>query len=342
MRANSSAPSAVIFGVSGLALSDAELKFFQRVKPWGYILFGRNIESASQLRSLTASLRALSARANVPIFIDQEGGRVQRIKPPLAPIYPSGREIGALYKANRKKGLRAAWLMSRLHAFDLNAYGINADCLPVLDVPVAGANDVIGNRAYSYDPNAVADIGSSAAQGLIDGGIAPIMKHIPGHGRGAADSHLSLPIVTTSHAELAAADFVPFKALNTLPMAMSAHITYTALDANHCATLSKTVISKVIRKEIGFRGLLMSDDASMHALSGDFTSRAGAILAAGCDIVLHCNGDMDEMAAIAKAIEPLRGQSLIRAKRAVKGIGKMKEANEAALRAEFEGLLAAA
>jgi beta-N-acetylhexosaminidase len=336
------APAAVIFGVAGTSLSNAESAFFQRVQPWGYILFGRNIESAAQVRSLTASLRTLSGRPRVPIFIDQEGGRVQRIKPPLAPVYPSGRLIGALHARSRNMGLRAAWLMSRLHAFDLAALGINADCLPVLDVPVAGAHDVIGDRAYSTRAQSVADIGLAAAQGLLDGGIAPVMKHIPGHGRGASDSHLALPVVTASLAELADSDFVPFKALKSLPMAMTAHITYTALDPENCATLSGRVISRVIRKEIGFKGLLMSDDASMKALSGDFTSRAGAILAAGCDIVLHCNGDMDEMAAISAAVPRLQGRSLMRAKRAAKGLGKAGHADESALRAEFDALLAAA
>lgn len=330
--------SAVIFGFLGLALSADEIEFFKRVQPWGYILFARNIESAAQIRALTASLRAISGRKNVPIFIDQEGGRVQRIKPPLAPAYPTGRQIGELFKMNPGKGLRAAWLMSRLHAFDLKAYGINADCLPVLDVPVEGAHDVIGDRAYSHDPIEVAEIGAAAAAGLVAGGMLPVIKHIPGHGRGAADSHLDLPIVDTSHEELSQTDFVPFKVLADLPLAMTAHITYSKIDPKAPATLSKKIIKKVIRKEIGFDGLLMSDDVSMKALSGDFASRTDAILRAGCDIVLHCNGDMAEMVAIATTAGALKGKSLKRAKSALKWLEKGKEANEGALRDEFSAL----
>ena len=332
------APSAAIFGFLGHQLSAEENEFFNRVQPWGYILFARNIDNAAQLRALTASLRVLSGRKNLPIFIDQEGGRVQRIKPPLAPAYPTARQLGEIYTVNKTQGLRAAWLMSRLHAFDLAAYGINADCLPVLDVPVEGAHDVIGNRAYSHNPHEVAEIGMAAAEGLVAGGVLPVIKHIPGHGRGAADSHLDLPVVSTSHDELSQTDFVPFKALSDMPLAMTAHITYTALDDKAPATLSKRVIKQIIRKEIGFDGLLMSDDVSMKALSGDFASRTGAILRAGCDIVLHCNGDMAEMAAVAAEISPLKGKSLKRAKRALKWLGKGKEADESALRQEFAAI----
>jgi beta-N-acetylhexosaminidase len=336
------APLAAIFGLSGLTLTAQEMAFFKRVQPWAYILFSRNIADAAQLRSLTDSLRALSGRKKLPIFIDQEGGRVQRLRPPLTPLYPSGRMIGALHSANRQAGLRAAWLMSRLHAFDLMAYGINADCLPVLDVPVAGAHDVIGDRAYSHDPAVVAEIGMAAAQGLLAGGVLPVIKHIPGHGRGAADSHHDLPVVDTPHAELSTTDFVPFKALSAMPLAMTAHITYSALDPDHCATLSSKVISKVIRQEIGFGGLLMSDDASMKALSGDFTGRSAAIIRAGCDVVLHCNGDMAEMEAVAAALSPLRGRALKRANAAERLIGRAGHEHESALRAEFAGHFAAA
>jgi beta-N-acetylhexosaminidase len=333
---------AAIFGLSGAALTQDEVAFFRRVNPWGYILFARNITDAAQLRALTDSLRVLSGRRNVPIFIDQEGGRVQRIRPPLAPLYPTGRDIGALHARSRNMGLRAAWLMSRLHAFDLAAYGINADCLPVLDVPVQGAHDVIGDRAYALDAKAVAEIGMASAQGLLDGGIMPVIKHIPGHGRGASDSHLDLPVVDTPHAVLAAADFIPFMALAAMPAAMTAHITYTALDPTQCATMSRRVVSKIIRKEIGFGGLLMSDDVSMKALSGDFAARADGIIRAGCDIVLHCNGDMAEMSALADAIPVLKGRSSQRAKRALRVIGKVKVEHESALRAEFAEILSTA
>jgi beta-N-acetylhexosaminidase len=210
----------------------------------------------------------------------------------------------------------------------------------VLDVPIEGAHDVIGDRAYSHDAEAVAAIGRAAAQGLIDGGILPVIKHIPGHGRGAADSHLSLPIVDTPHEVLSRTDFVPFKALNDIGMAMTAHITYTALDHANPATLSKKVISQVIRREIGFKGLLMSDDVSMKALSGDFAERSAAIIRAGCDIVLHCNGDMGEMEAVAQAVPPLSGRSLARARKAVAPLGKVKAEHESRLRAEFQELFA--
>jgi beta-N-acetylhexosaminidase len=336
------APLAAIFGMSGTILTQEEAAFFKKVQPWGYILFARNVESAGQLRSLTDSLRLVAGRKKLPIFIDQEGGRVQRLRPPLAPHYPTGRAIGELYSASKTKGLRAAWLMSRLHAFDLQAYGINADCLPVLDVPVEGAHDVIGDRAYHTNPHSVAELGQAAAQGLLDGGVLPVIKHIPGHGRGAADSHLALPVVDTPHDELSATDFVPFKALNKTGMAMTAHVTYSSLDPKQPATLSKKVIAKIIRKEIGFKGLLMSDDVSMKALSGDFASRARAILNAGCDTVLHCNGDMDEMRALAEVIGPLEGKSLKRAERALRPLGKVKDDHESALRAEFAELFPAA
>jgi beta-N-acetylhexosaminidase len=332
------APSAAIFGFLGHKLSAEEINFFKQVQPWGYILFARNIDNAAQIRALTASLRELSGRKNVPIFIDQEGGRVQRIKAPLAPLYPTGRQIGEFYRKSNNMGLRAAWLMSRLHAFDLAAYGINADCLPVLDVPVAGAHDVIGDRAYSHSPTEVAQIGMAAAEGLVAGGVMPVIKHIPGHGRGAADSHLDLPVVSTSHEELSKTDFVPFKALAHMPLAMTAHITYSDLDPKAPATLSKRVVKQIIRNEIGFDGLLMSDDVSMKALSGDFASRTGAIFRAGCDIVLHCNGDMAEMVAVAAETGPLKGKSLKRAKRALKWLTKGKDANESALREEFAAI----
>jgi beta-N-acetylhexosaminidase len=277
----------------------------------------------------------VSAGRNAPVFVDQEGGRVQRLRPPLAPTYPSGSALGALYKSDRKAGLRAAWLMSRLHAFDLLKFGINADCLPVLDVPIEGAHDVIGNRAYGKDPATVAAMGMAAAEGLLAGGVLPVIKHIPGHGRAFSDSHHALPVVDTPLDELRRHDFAPFKANAGIGMAMTAHVIYSAIDPDQPATTSPVVIRDYIRGEIGFDGLLMSDDLSMKALSGDFAARAAASLAAGCDVVLHCNGLMDEMTPVAASVPVLSGQALERAVRAVKPLGHSDGADETALRNEF-------
>jgi len=327
---------AMILGAAGTRLTPDETAFYRDERPWGFILFARNIAEEEQVRDLIASMRDCVGRPDAPVFVDQEGGRVQRLRPPLAPNYPNAAAIGALYAEDRQAGLRAAWLMSRLHAFDLGRLGFSADCLPVLDVPVPGAHDVIGNRAYDQDPEAVAALGRAAAEGLLAGGILPVMKHIPGHGRAGADSHKALPRVDASLEELRARDFVPFKALSGLPMAMTAHVVYTAIDPDNPSTTSARVISEIIRGEIGFDGLLMSDDVSMHALSGDFGARAQAILAAGCDLVLHCNGVMDEMRTIAQRTPDLKGKGLARAAKALAACPTGDGADEVTVRAEFE------
>jgi beta-N-acetylhexosaminidase len=326
---------AMILGCSGLSLTAEEQSFFRAERPWAFIVFARNLSEPQQIRDLCAALRDCVGRPNAPIFIDQEGGRVQRLRPPLAPTYPSGSALGALYKSDRKAGLRAAWLMSRLHAFDLLKFGINADCLPVLDVPIEGAHDVIGNRAYGKDPATVAAMGMAAAEGLLAGGVLPVIKHIPGHGRAFSDSHHALPVVDTPLDELRRHDFAPFKANAGIGMAMTAHVIYSAIDPDQPATTSPVVIRDYIRGEIGFDGLLMSDDLSMKALSGDFAARAAASLAAGCDVVLHCNGLMDEMTPVAASVPVLSGQALERAVRAVKPLGHSDGADETALRNEF-------
>lgn len=327
---------AMILGAGGLTLSAEEKSLYRDERPWGFILFARNVSEPDQIRDLVAEMRACVDNPAAPVFIDQEGGRVQRLRPPLAQTYPPGAEIGALYRRDREAGLRAAWLMSRLHAADLMRYGINADCLPVLDVPIEGAHDVIGNRAYGNDPDTVAALGRAAAEGLLAGGVLPVIKHIPGHGRAMADSHLALPQVDASHDALSSHDFPPFKALNDMPMAMTAHVVYTALDAERPATTSARVIGDIIRGEIGFDGLLMSDDLSMRALSGDFADRTEASLAAGCDVVLHCNGVMDEMRPVARAAYPLAGKALERADRACKLLSAGDGLDIALLRAEFQ------
>ena len=328
---------AMILGCAGKALTPEEERFFRAEKPWGFILFARNIASADEVRALCADLRAAVGRADAPVFIDQEGGRVQRIKAPIAPAYPPAAELGAIYRRDRTAGLRAAWLMSRLHAFDLKRLGITADCLPVLDVPVEGANDVIGNRAYGHDPETVAALGRAAADGLLAGGVAPVIKHIPGHGRAFADSHLALPVVDAPLAELRARDFAPFKALNDLAMAMSAHVVYSAIDPDRPGTTSPIVVNDIIRGEIGFDGLLMSDDVSMKALAGSFAEKTRAIIAAGCDMVLHCNGVMAEMAEVAANAPVLAGRAAERAGRALAPLDDDDGAAEALARAEFAG-----
>lgn len=325
----------LILGCAGKTLTPEEKSFYRGERPWGFILFARNVGEPGQLRDLVAQMRDCVGRADAPVFIDQEGGRVQRLRPPLAPNYPAAGALGALHGEDAAAGLRAAWLLSRLHAFDLRRYGISADCLPVLDVPVAGASDVIGQRAYGRDPDVVAALGRAAADGLAAGGVLPVMKHIPGHGRAVSDTHFELPTVGTSLEELRSHDFAPFKALNDLPVAMTAHVVYAAVDPHNPATTSARVVEEIIRGEIGFEGLLVSDDTSMKALSGDFQTKAASILAAGVDLVLHCNGVMEEMAAVASRARPLEGRALARAERALAACGRPDDGDEAALRAEF-------
>ncbi len=332
----------MILGAAGPVLTADEISLYRDERPWGFILFARNIQEASQVTDLVASMRESVGRPLAPVLIDQEGGRVQRIRPPLAEKYPTAQALGALYRQDRRAGLRAAWLMSRLHAFDLTRFGINVDCLPVLDVPVEGASNVIGDRAYGFDPQVVAEMGQAAADGLKAGGVLPVMKHIPGHGRGMADSHQELPIVHAGRSELEAHDFLPFRAMKDELMAMSAHIVFTAIDPDQPATTSPKVIEDVIRGYIGFDGLLMSDDTSMNALKGTIGERARRIAGGGCDIILHCNGVMDEMKAVVAEARPLAGEALRRARAVEAAFGPGDETDETALRQEFRGLFAAA
>ncbi|MDQ0457201.1 beta-N-acetylhexosaminidase [Rhizobium paknamense] len=332
----------MILGCSGPVLTQDEIAFFRDHQPWGFIVFGRNCVDGAQIADLVAGLRDTVGGRNAPVLIDQEGGRVQRIREPMSPRYPSGAAIGDLYRRDRQKGQRAAWIMSRLHAFDLSRYGINVDCLPVLDVPVEGASNVIGDRAYGTDPLMVADLGEAAAAGLIAGGVLPVVKHIPGHGRGMADSHHELPVVSASREELHAHDLPPFKRMRHALMAMTAHVVYTAYDPDHTASTSKKVVEELIRNEIGFGGLLMNDDISMNALKGTIAERARAVIAAGNDVLLHCHGIMEEMAQVAAEAPELDGKSLERAKAVEAAFGKVDGENEQALREEFAGLMASA
>jgi beta-N-acetylhexosaminidase len=342
MTQTSMPAKAMILGCTGLSLSADEKAFYRDEQPWGFIVFARNLSEPAQIRDLVAEMRDTVSGRNAPVLIDQEGGRVQRIREPIAPRYPSGAVLGELYRRDRELGLRAAWLMSRLHAFDLIRLCINVDCLPVLDVPVEGASNVIGDRAYGNDPETVGAMGEAAAAGLKSGGVLPVMKHVPGHGRGMADSHHELPVVTAPLAELEAHDFPPFRRLRNELMAMSAHVVYSAIDPDHPASTSRKVIDEIIRGSIAFDGLLMSDDVSMNALKGTLGERAAAIVAGGCDVVLHCNGVMDEMRAVAAEVPLLKGRARARADAVEAAFGVTDTAEEVAIRAEFDGLRATA
>jgi beta-N-acetylhexosaminidase len=301
--------SAFITGVEGLVLSAAESSFLRAAEPWGLILFSRNVESPEQVRRLVSAFRAAVGRQDAPVLIDQEGGRVQRLGPPHWPLYPSGASYAALYAADRLRGLAAARLGARLIAADLYDLGITVDCLPLADVPVPGADSVIGDRAYGTTAEMVADIGAAVAEGLMEGGVLPVLKHLPGHGRANADSHQRLPVVAADAATLAATDFAAFRALASLPLGMTAHVVYAAIDPVAPATTSPRVISEVIRGQIGFDGALMSDDVSMGALNGSIGERTRASFAAGCDLVLHCNGQLPEMQEVAQNSPPLAGEA---------------------------------
>ena len=331
----------MILGVAGPELTPEEEAFFRAERPWGFILFGRNVVSSDQLRRLTDALRSCLADPGIPILIDQEGGRVQRLRPPLAPNYPPAIRIGELFDRDEAAGRRAAWLLGRLHALDLAAHGINVDCVPVLDVPAEGSHEVIGQRAYHRDPETVALLASDTAEGLMAGGLLPVMKHMPGHGRANADTHFDLPVVDTPLDELARIDFLPFRRLNTLPMGMSAHVVFSAIDRSAPATQSAQVIEQVIRGAIGFDGLLMTDDLSMNALKGDLGERAAAALSAGCDVALHCNGKMDEMELVARAAGALNGEPLVRAEKARASFQPARPCDGEALRQEFDHLISA-
>jgi beta-N-acetylhexosaminidase len=304
---------AFITGLVGPTLSASERAFLRAAEPWGLILFKRNIESPEQTHELVEEFRGAVGRGDAPVLVDQEGGRVQRLGPPHWPVYPPGAVYGALYDRNAVAGLSAARLGARLIAADLAALGITVDCLPLADVPVAGADSVIGDRAYGGTPGKVSAIAASIADGLMAGGVLPVLKHIPGHGRATADSHLRLPVVETDRATLESSDFAAFRPLAGLPMAMTAHVVFSAIDPVSPATTSATMIGEVIRGGIGFDGLLMSDDVSMGALSGSIAERTRAALAAGCDVVLHCNGRLNEMQAVAAAAPVLAGAASRRA-----------------------------
>jgi beta-N-acetylhexosaminidase len=302
-------PRAAIFGCAGERLIEAERAFFKASDPLGFILFRRNCIAPAQVVRLVTDLRDAVGRADAPILVDQEGGRVARLGPPHWPAYPSPRRIAAL---GGEAAAAAAFSVARLIAHDLVQLGISIDCFPLLDLWFADSDPVIGDRAWSDDPATVSRLSRAACDGLLEGQILPVIKHIPGHGRAAVDSHHRLPRVTTSRAELDQSDFLPFHALRGMPWAMTAHVVYEAVDRDLPATLSPRVIGEVIRGSIGFTGVLISDDLSMGALSGSIGARAEAALAAGCDLVLHCNGNMGEMIEVARATPPLSAAALRR------------------------------
>jgi beta-N-acetylhexosaminidase len=301
-----------ITGCAGELLSADEWRFMQDARPAGLILFDRNCASPEQVRALVNQFKDAVGRDDLLIAIDQEGGRVQRLKPPVWRQLPSAASLGALYRRDHAKGFEAVAAISQLTALELARLDINMNCVPVLDLTMASTHAVIGTRSFGGDPAVVVSLGRGVAEAHLSGGVIPVMKHIPGHGRATRDSHQDLPVVDASRAELAASDFAPFRALAGYPAAMTAHVVFTAIDPDQPASTSPIVISDVIRGEIGFDGLLLSDDIGMGALHGSAGKRAEAVLAAGCDLALHCNGNLAEMIEVANLAPELAGVSLHR------------------------------
>ena len=329
----------MILGCAGEALTSEERDFFADADPLGFILFRRNCREPAQLRDLVAALRSAVGRANAPVLIDQEGGRVQRLTPPQWRQAPPAGRFGALYAADPASAMEATWVNARLIAEDLWELGIDVDCAPVLDVPSPECHEVIGDRAFGSDPVMVAELGQALCDGLLAGGVLPVVKHIPGHGRAAADSHEELPAVGCSHADLSESDFLPFRRLRAMPIAMTGHVLYRQLDPAGPATTSASMIADIVRGEIGFQGLLLTDDLSMQALSGSVGERAAAAIAAGCDVALHCNGDMAEMMAVCAVVGPLSDEAEQRLEGARRALGPREDVDRSALEAKLAGLL---
>ena len=307
---------AAIYGPEGLELTSDERSFFFDADPAGFILFKRNCETPEQVLGLTDSLREISGRPDVPILIDQEGGRVARMRPPVWPAFPPAERFAQLYQASPSSAIEAARANARAIALTLRACGVNVNALPLLDVRQEGASDIIGDRALGSEPMQVAALGRAVLDGMASAGVVGIIKHIPGHGRALVDSHKELPVVTASAEELEM-DLEPFERLASAPMGMTAHVVYEAWDPDHPASLSPTVIGDIIRGRIGFNGWLMSDDLGMEALQGDFGDRAAGVIAAGCDVALHCSGKMDEMIAVANAVPAMSPEGEARLARAM-------------------------
>ncbi len=334
-----SAPLAVIFGCAGTTLSAAEKRFFRDADPLGFILFARNVDNPDQVRALVSDLRACIGRDDAPVLIDQEGGRVARLRPPHWRGVPAPGVFSDLHSANPQAGLEAARLNARLIADDLYDLGIDVDCLPVLDVPQPDSHEFLRGRAAGHDVEQSIALGRATCEGLLTGAVMPVLKHIPGHGRATADSHHDLPRVEVSRADLEAIDFAPFRALRDIAWAMSAHVLYSALDATQPASTSALVIEQVIRGDMDYDGFLVSDDIGMNALSGDMGQRASACLNAGSDAVLHCNGDMDEMIMTAHAVRPLDDAACARLARGRAAIGAPQPFDRAQALVRLDALL---
>ena len=328
---------AAILGLSGPRLTVSERTFFRDANPWAFILFSRNVESPDQLRRLCDDLRGAVGRDTL-IFVDQEGGRVQRLKAPYWRAYPTGAAYAAVHNDDAEKGKRAIFLSHRLIADDLRAVGITANCAPVLDLPQSGADPIISDRALGNWTDQIITLAKAAITGLMEGGVAPVIKHIPGHGRATVDSHLALPQITTSRMLLERTDFRPFRMLADAPMAMTAHAIYSAVDEEPVTTSPKT-LKDLIRTSIGFDGLLMSDDLDMKALNGNLQFKTASALDAGCDIALQCSGNLLDMIEVAKGGRPLAGRSLERAQAAEKLTESISEFDREAAETEFDDLI---
>ena len=329
----------VIFALSGPRLTADEQAFFSDAAPAGFILFGRNCVDKAQLSALTAELRDLAGRADLPVLIDQEGGRVARLGPPEWPAFPSPEVFDRLYRVAPMSAIEAARVNALAIAMMLREVGVTANCAPVLDLRHDGAHPVVGNRTFGADAMQVAALGRAALEGFAAGGVCGILKHMPGHGRARADSHHELPLVAASREELES-DFAPFRSLAGAPMAMTAHILYSALDADRPASLSPTVIGDTIRRDIGFDGLLMSDDIGMKALAGPAWQDARAAIDAGCDLALHCSGDLAEMEKVAAALPPITDAARARLGRAMRLDAAIDGSGPEALAAQRDALLA--
>jgi beta-N-acetylhexosaminidase len=335
----SRAPLAAFFGSSGTRLTAKERAFFRTSDPAGYILFRRNIESTAQIAALVDDFRNCVGRADAPVLIDQEGGRVARLPSPPWRKAPPAAVFGRIAESDAALGVRAARLNSLLIGAELRALGINVDCAPVLDLRVTGAHDIIGDRAFSEDPAMIARLGRASCEGFLEAGVIPVIKHIPGHGRARADSHESLPVVETPLDTLRRSDFEPFRALSDMPMAMTAHIVYSSADAERPATTSPSLVGGIIRQELGFDGLLMSDDICMKALAGSLAERTTAVITAGCDVVLHCNGDLAEMEAVAAGTPSLSESGARRLRNALVSVAGRDLPDVESARRELDNIL---